>query len=705
MISKRRQAGSSEGAHTQRAPTRRTSPRLSKVAYRSGEGSGSTPWPPPRSPSSSHRVRGRPGAGRAAPRRQDRGVLPPFGATIVVKELGETYSQSFLQGHTDEISCLAISRDGRMLASGQITNMGFSADIIVWDLEARAIVHRMSLHKVKVAELSFSYDGKYLASLGGQDDNSLVIWDVETGNAVCGTPTPGLTRCLRFFNNTNFRLVTGGGNTLVVWDFDRANRKLRPMPCRLGSIRRDTNYITVDDNVRAPPLPSVNPVPDLARFPHSVRPSERSSTKSLTLAPPSPPSSETGRVHVRGHHLRRCPSGVSFRATLQALRSAQGAHPQGRDHHRGGTRGRGCRRRWRRVRLRPRARLHAHARHHQACERGYFLRRGARRAQGWRLRYVLRHGVVQRLLPQVVPHPGDPLELIQTCHAEQINDVAFPLGYSEVFATCGSTDVRVWHINEARELLRIRVPNVECLSVGVHADGGSIISGWNDGKIRAFAPQSGRLLYTINDAHPHGVTCLLGSSDCTRIVSGGKEGNVGAVAIGPESQTMLASMKEHKGPVNCLALRANDSECVSASSDGSAIIWDLTRYIRGGALTANTFFKACAYHPDESQIVTAGTDRQVTWWDTFDAQAIRVLDGSDSAEINSLDISTSGEMVVTGGGDKEVKVWGYDEGACFSAGKGHSGAITKVKFTPDGEKIVSVGAEGAIFIWQNALAH
>lgn len=95
----------------------------------------------------------------------------------------------------------------------------------------------------------------------------------------------------------------------------------------------------------------------------------------------------------------------------------------------------------------------------------------------------------------------------------------------------------------------------------------------------------------------------------------------------------------------------------------------------------------------------------MTWWDAFDAQAIRVLDGSDSAEINSLDISTSGEMVVTGGGDKEVKVWGYDEGACFSAGKGHSGVITKVKFTPDGEKIVSVGAEGAIFIWQNALAH
>ena len=135
----------------------------------------------------------------------------PLGATIVVKELGDTAFVLFLQGHNDEVSCLAISRDGAFLASGQITNMGFSADIIVWDLHTRTIVHRMSLHKVKVAELSFSHDGRYLASLGGQDDNSLVIWDVETGNAICGTPTPGRTRCVRFLNTSSKQLVTGAG--------------------------------------------------------------------------------------------------------------------------------------------------------------------------------------------------------------------------------------------------------------------------------------------------------------------------------------------------------------------------------------------------------------------------------------------------------------------------------------------------------------
>lgn len=45
-------------------------------------------------------------------------------------------------------------------------------------------------------------------------------------------------------------------------------------------------------------------------------------------------------------------------------------------------------------------------------------------------------------------------------------------------------------------------------------DGKSIISGWNDGKIRAFLPQSGKLMYVISDAHIHGVTAITTTSDC-----------------------------------------------------------------------------------------------------------------------------------------------------------------------------------------------
>ena len=36
-------------------------------------------------------------------------------------------------------------------------------------------------------------------------------------------------------------------------------------------------------------------------------------------------------------------------------------------------------------------------------------------------------------------------ELRNTCHCERINDIAFPAGYSDLFATCSTNDIRVWN--------------------------------------------------------------------------------------------------------------------------------------------------------------------------------------------------------------------------------------------------------------------
>jgi WD40 repeat protein len=90
-------------------------------------------------------------------------------------------------------------------------------------------------------------------------------------------------------------------------------------------------------------------------------------------------------------------------------------------------------------------------------------------------------------------------------------------------------------------------------------------------------------------------------------------------------------------------------------------------------------FKQVVYHPDESQLLTTGSDRKITYWDCFDGQAIRMLDGSDSGEINALSIMKEGEHFVSGGEDKKIKVWDYDEGLSYYSGNGHSGSITRVR--------------------------
>jgi len=162
---------------------------------------------------------------------------------------------------------------------------------------------------------------------------------------------------------------------------------------------------------------------------------------------------------------------------------------------------------------------------------------------------------------------------------------------------------------------------------------------------------------------------------------------------------MACSMKEHKGAVNCVKINNDDTKCVSASDDGSCIIWDLGRFVRDSCLFASTQFKAIQYHPDQSQLLTTGSDRKLTYWDVVDGNPIRIIDGSQTDVINCLSITDCGTKFICGGADKLVKVWGYDEGFCYNVGVGHSGEVKACAVSPDQQTIVSVGDEGAVFLW------
>jgi len=57
--------------------------------------------------------------------------------------------------------------------------------------------------------------------LGGQDDNNLVIWDLNTGKAMCGTQAASDTAYdVNFFHKNNDKLISVNNFGIRIWNVD-----------------------------------------------------------------------------------------------------------------------------------------------------------------------------------------------------------------------------------------------------------------------------------------------------------------------------------------------------------------------------------------------------------------------------------------------------------------------------------------------------
>lgn len=72
-----------------------------------------------------------------------------------------------------------------------------------------------------------------------------------------------------------------------------------------------------------------------------------------------------------------------------------------------------------------------------------------------------------------------------------------------------------------------------------------------------------------------GCSALAVSSCDALLVSGGNEGQIRVWRIDPVQQNLISILKEHTAPIASLQFNCFDREIVSASSDGTCIIWDI----------------------------------------------------------------------------------------------------------------------------------
>ena len=97
--------------------------------------------------------------------------------TIKLWNLATGKAISLLNGHSQQVNVVVISPDGKTLVSGSDDNT-----IKIWNLTTRKQIRTLQGHSDSVHALAISADSETLVT--GSDDNTIKIWDLATGEQI-----------------------------------------------------------------------------------------------------------------------------------------------------------------------------------------------------------------------------------------------------------------------------------------------------------------------------------------------------------------------------------------------------------------------------------------------------------------------------------------------------------------------------------------
>jgi WD40 repeat protein len=583
-----------------------------------------------------------------------RDIVCCAGGAVVITSIHDAHEQVLLNGHDDFITCVAVARQGHLIASGQ---QGQNADVILWDVDSRKPRFRWQEHDFGVACLTFTRDDSLLLTVGNVFDKRVFVWDCMTGlivawHATVPDPTTavveaGYVKDIKRRELAQHQFVMLGGGQLHVWQVDTKSGETNTHQIQFGSKHtREFLCLAMSQDYELCYAGTTSGDVITVLMKNSV-------VQSMVDV-------AAGGVHTISVMWEREPTLVcgGGDGTVTILSSHDGRQFQ------------------------PVQQVKLDGVVTSVSNSPDFAEALVATASGSLFRVRL-HDLSFTVHQQLPTRP--------------IHAVVFPHTFSDQFISAsGDGVVTVWDANNYTARLRCWQRGCEA-ALCVAGTPDILVAGYADGKLRSFDMYQGALLWDIDDAHRGGTNVVQIARNARFICSGGKEGDLRVWEL--RTREMVSHLKEHSSIVNDFQLFENDRYGISASRDHQIFTWDLqaekrltTHREKHGGVNSLVLLE------DQTTVISAGQERILTMWDLRTRDHVHRV--QTDAEIMSLAYAPGGSgLMVAGGTDRKVSLWDPRNLTCGQSEAGHSQPIETVALSADGKQVVTGGYDQCLFVW------
>ncbi|MFB2804324.1 hypothetical protein [Microcystis sp. BLCC-F209] len=512
------------------------------------------------------------------------------------KVLTEGREYNRLDGHNGSVNSVSFSPDGKTLATGSSDNT-----IKLWDVETGKEIRTLSGHNGyargednHISSVSFSSDGKTLTS--GSNDDTIILWNVETGEEI---------RTLSGHNGSvNSVSFSPDGKTLATGSRDKT--------IKLWNVETGQKIRTLSGHKW-----SVNSV-SFSRDGKTLASGSSDNTIKLWNV-------ETGEeIRTLSWHNREVNS-VSFSSDGKTL--ATGSEDTT-------------------IKL-------------WDVETG----KGIRTLSG---------------------------------HNGSVYSVSFSNDGKTLASGGWDNTIKLWNVETGQEIRTLSGHNGFVESVSFSSDGKTLASGSRDKTIKLWNVETGKEIRTIS-GHNDRVNSVSFSNDGKTLASGGWDNTIKLWNV--ETGEEIRTLSGHNGSVNSVSFSNDGKTLASGGWDNTIKLWNVETGKEIRTLSGhNDSVNSVSFSPDGKKLASGSRDKTIKLWNVETGQEIRTLFGHNDS-VSSVSFSSDGKILASGSYDTTIKLWNVQTGQEIRTLSGHNGNVLSVSFSPDGKTLVSGSADNTIKLW------